>query len=225
MRKLICILTINFFIQNSYSQERKENIPIHIFKIDVLKSAFCQLHFNYEFYNGKRLGEEIGFSYIYPNRVISFINEEPKQGGIFDRTAGHYYGYGFEFRQKFYFPQKHINPYVAFVLTYKYKHCNNAVVRIDHNYGSSPTYEIVSAKRHIYSISCMTGFVTSFNRQFLVDLNIGIGLGYFDTETKREDNPQYYYFNSVRPGHSRFFAPVIKCGVKLGFGFKVRSSK
>jgi hypothetical protein len=211
-------LILNFHF--CFAQKECIKTPIHILKLDVLKSAFCQLHFNYEFYNGKRLGEEIGFSYIYPNRIISFINEEPQQGGILDRTAGHYSGYGLEFRQKIYFPQKHINPYMAFVLSYKYKYCNNAVIRIDDSYGSSPSYETVSSRRFVYAVSAMFGFVTSFKRVFLTDISAGVGLGYFDILTSRNDNPQFYHWNSIRPGHSRHFAPVLKCGVKLGFGFK-----
>jgi hypothetical protein len=220
MKAKLLLIAFLLFFQFSYSQEEKKITPIHLVKIDVLKSAFCQLHFNYEFYNGKRLGEEIGFSYIYPNRVISFINEERYEGGYFDRTAGHYHGYGLEFRQKFYYPLYSGSPYLAFVLTSKYKHFKNASIRIDDHNGSNPSYEIVSSTRYIYAISVMVGFVTSFKYNFLIDVNAGIGLGYFDTLTKREDSPNYYYFNSIRPGHSRFYSPVIKCGVKLCFGFK-----
>lgn len=224
MRKLNCILIIIFALNHfSYSQEKDKRTPIHFLKVDVLKSAFCQLHFNYEFYNGKKLGEEIGFSYIYPNRVLSFINEERYEGGYFDRTAGHYYGYGFEFRQKFYYPLHFGSPYFAFVLTYKYKHFNNGVIRIDDHNGSNPSYDIVSSKRYIYALSVMVGYVTNFNHNLLVDVNAGVGLGYFDTMTKREDNPNYYHFNSIRSGHSYFYSPVLKCGVKLCFAIRKNS--
>src|ERR1044072_4047762 len=121
---LLMICSIGGVSQNEipYLNELYKPVPIHFIKIDVLKSAVCQLHFDYEFYNGKRFGEEIGCSVFYPDRVISFINEEPGDFGWFDRTAGHYRGYGVEFTEKLYFPKKHCNPYIGIVISHKYKH-------------------------------------------------------------------------------------------------------
>jgi hypothetical protein len=218
MKHILLLTSFILCFHFSYSQEEKIT-PLHIIKFDVLKSSFCQFHFDYERYNGKRLGLELGVGIIYPNRVISYIDEEPTDFGWYDRTAGHYRGYSLEFTQKFYFPNEHWNPYLGITLSHKYKHCENAkVLNIDEFRSSSYSYyETFSSKRYIESISLMTGFVSSFKKLFSIDLNIGIGLGYFNVWKKENDR------NIITEGANQFYAPVFKCGAKLCFGFKGKS--
>jgi hypothetical protein len=217
---LVAFATAGFSQQNNaFLDELYKPVPVHFVKIDLLKSAVCQLHCNYEFYNGKHLGEEIGFSFFYPNRVISFINEEPGDLGWFDRTAGHYHGYGIEFTQKFYFPEKHWDPYLGLLFSYKYKHCENANVWIIDEFRSSSYSfnEQVSSRRYIESASLLVGFASGLQHKILVDIHIGLGLGYFDVRTTHENVQEWY---SIAPGHEHFYAPVFKCGVKLCFGMR-----
>lgn len=217
-----------FLARFSYSQENR-SVPdsvyapthIHFVKVDLLKSAFCQFHVNYEFFNGKHLGEEIGLSLFYPNRLISFVNEEPGDLGWFDRTAGHYKGYGLEFRQKYYFPRKFLNPYLAVDLSYKYKHCEDVNVWIIDEFRSSSYSfnEVVSAKRKVYSVSVMCGFVSRFKKVFTIDAGVGLGVGYYDYLTIHNYPPKYYSYE-ILPGQNEFYALAIKAGFKIGFGLR-----
>ncbi|MCW3104473.1 MAG: hypothetical protein JWO09_2913 [Bacteroidetes bacterium] len=228
------LISLLLFARLSYSRENSA-VPdtsyrpgqIHFVKVDLLKSAFCQFHVNYEFFNGKHLGEEVGLSLFYPNRVISFVNEEPGDLGWFDRTAGHYRGYGLEFRQKYYFPRRFFNPYIALALSYKYKHCEDVNVWIIDEFRSSSYSfnEVVSATRKVYSVSAMCGFASRFKNFFTIDAGVGIGIGYYDYLTTHNYPPPKYHYYDILPGQNSFYSLAIKAGFKIGFGFRRKEKK
>jgi hypothetical protein len=216
MKHKLLFISLIFFVNFSFSQEKDKIIPIHFIKLDVLKSAFCQLHFDYERYNGGHFGTELGFSVFYPNSVLSYLNEEGTFQ--FDRLACHYQGYGLELKQKFYFPKKHWNLYFAPQVSFKYKYFNNESIYIVNGFRSSSDSfsEKVSSRMYVKSFSLMAGMLAKANNNLAMDFSAGVGLGYFETLTTLTIPGAK---NELDLGHHSFYFPVIKLGIKICVGW------
>jgi hypothetical protein len=230
MRKLICFFIITFTsIHFSYSQDNilddlyKPN-PVHFLKIDVFKSISSRLHFDYEYYNGKKIGIETGVNVFYPNRVLSFINEDL----VFNNSlfAFHYKGIGGELKVKIYFPVKHLNLYFAPMVSYDSKYFHNEdVFIIDGFRSSSYSYsENWSGKQIVAKAFLITGFVTKLNKGFAMDINGGIGIGHFDDDMEQNSTTLRYTGYQLRSEHRSYYFPQLHLSAKLCIGLMKRAA-
>jgi hypothetical protein len=229
MKKLLILffLISNFcYSRIPLSDSLDRSFHVHFFKLDVFKSISSRLHFDYEYYNGKKLGTELGISIFYPNRVLSYINE----GLIFNNSllAFHYRGSGFEIKQKVYSPRKYWNPYFAVSLSYDYKHFNDEDIFIINGFRSSSYsyYENWSATQLVARALIMAGICTRLKKGIGAEVTAGLGIGYFDNYTRMNStqNRSAQYDPSLynKGGHENHYLPQIGLGVKLFYGFQFK---
>lgn len=186
----------------------------------MLRSISSRFRLDYEWYNGKHFALQAGVNIFYPNRVLSYINEDidfPK-----DEFAFHYKGAGGELKQSFCFPHRHWSPYIAFVESYDYKHFTDADIFIINGFRSSSySYsENWSAHEQVIKTFIAAGFMTRARKRFSLDLSIGLGEGCFDkysifNSTTDRDYQQYAAQMPQRGGHDSFFRFQVYVGVKL----------
>ena len=204
-----------------HAQEMKnENpVPVHFIKFDVLKLHFCQLHLDYERYNGKHSGQEIGFSWFLPNPVYAYINENQHAS---DLLKYHYYGPCIELKQKFYLPLEGCAFYAAPQLSYAHQYFSNAAIYfVDEFHSSSYTIvERVGARREVWDGALIVGFITNRRGGMAIDINFGAGYDYYNLYTRRLDRPLHPDEERMTFGHSSGSGLVYKCSFKLCFGFK-----
>jgi hypothetical protein len=198
--------------------ERLRN-PIHYIKMDIFKSIFGQVHFDYERYNGKKGAIEIGTGLYYPHPVLYSINRGISKQHPFP-CAFVYNGLGIEIKRKFYFPRDNFNFYLAPGLSYKYKYLNSASVIVDGEKNSS--YGIwyqVSRQMNVYGVFGSVGFITSLKRGVAMDVNIGAGWAYLTLNTTVDDfgkDKQHYYDMS---GYNSYTELLAQLSVKFCLGF------
>ncbi|HEX8517382.1 MAG TPA: hypothetical protein VF868_14390 [Bacteroidia bacterium] len=226
---LLFILLFHFNLL--YSQEERSvldslyrPVPVHLLKIDIFKSVSSRLHFDYEYYNGKKSGTELGVNIFYPNRILSYINE----GLIFDNSllVFHYRGVGLELKEKIYFPRKHWNPYFALSLSYDHKYFNNENIYIVSGFRSSSYsfYENWSAKQRVAKAILLAGFASRLKKGFGIEMNFGLGIGYFDSYSimNSTKSKSTYIPPEMKGKHENYYSPQIGLGVKLYWGFQKR---
>jgi hypothetical protein len=222
----IAFLSLLFVTQISYSQNEDKITPIHFIKIDVFKSAFSQLHFDYERYNGKRGGMEIGIGLFYPNPALYGINEssdDSKKGRNPNIYAFKYKGYGIELKRKFYFPKKHWNPYIAPELSFKYKYLDHAEVLISgERFSSDGHWNIVSRTMYRTSLCAVVGFTTKLKTGRILDINTGLGFGDIDVNTVVNDYGRYDTHSQIE-GRNNYKVLILQFSLKLCFGLKGKS--
>ena len=219
-RTLVFILII-FSFQFSFSQEETIT-PVHIIKLDVFKSTFSQLHFDYERYNGKRGAVEFGLSFFYRNPALVSIDE----GGMHRHNlyAFQYTGYGFELKRKFYFPGKHVYKYLAPELSAKYKYFNDKDVLLYGDRESSEAdWNVVSRQMYQAGLNIVVGIISKPHKGVILDFNAGAGIGYVDVNTQITNYRHYY--DAQIAGRDAYTVLQLQLSAKLCFGFNGKTKK
>lgn len=206
MRKFTCLLFILLqFSKLSFSQKDSSITPIHLIKVDLLKSVFSDLHFSYERFNGKKGSWEIGVGMYYPNK---YLDEKYGKALLYYFSTN---GYEADLKRKFFLRSKKNAIYLSPVLKYSNKYWKN-VARLDDagngNYltGNSQTTGL------------MVEFGASSKQKSGINVNaqVGIGLCYRSLNggsTNIEGAEPYFR-------HYNLTQPMISLGACVGFGFK-----
>lgn len=202
-----------------------DTIPAHTIKLDLLRSVSSRLHLDYEWYNSRHIGLQAGVNIFYPNRAISYINEDiilPT-----DMFAGHYKGMGAELKQSYYFNSRKAHPYLALVESYDYKHFEDADVFIVEEFRSSSySYsENWSGRVQVLRGFVVAGYTTKHRDHCFLDFSLGFGAGHFDrhstfNSTTNREATLYPWLTEDKGGHQRYVIPQLYAGVKLCFGIK-----
>jgi hypothetical protein len=216
----IIFISLLFIARIAYSQEENKITPIHFVKLDLWKSGFSQLHFDYERSNGKNSGWEFGVDVFYPSQILIGLNEHfviPTNNFAFQ-----YKGLGMEVLRKFYLKNK--NFYLAPAIVYAYKYFNNKKVLMAGE--SSSSYAVwynVSQKRYMYSIMGFVGWIHKLETGLTFEFNVGLGYRYVDETTVVNDWGRNSFYHIPTEGHNIYNALNCKLGVKLCFAFKGKS--
>lgn len=223
MKGKFLLITVFLAACSCFAQDNPDKpVPVHFIKMDVFKSISSRLHFDYEYFNGKRIGLEAGVSIFYPNRVFSFINED----FIYHHNllAFHYRGTGLEAKAKLYFPKKHWKPYAAVLAAIENKYCENANVFNINGFRSSSYSFSENWSGTMYDVKgfILVGFMTALKKGFTLDLNAGLGAGYFDSIEVLNSTTEHRYSPDPRIGiekHSTYLLPQLHFSVKLSYGW------
>jgi hypothetical protein len=224
MKKLVCIVLTCLSISTiSFSQDSSslyKSVPVHFVKVDIFKTLFSQIHFDFERYNGKKGAFEIGAGLYYPHPVLYSINRgiSKKQE---NPCAFQYLGFGIELKRKLYFPKKRWNPYLAPGVCYKYKFINNESVLVNGEKNSSyGTYYQVSRQMNVFGVFGSAGFMSKLNNGASIDVNIGIGMGYLQTNTTIDDYGKYENHSFEMSGYNKYTELLGQLSIKVCAGFK-----
>lgn len=189
------------------SQEDKAIIPIHYIKVDVIKSAFSQLHVSYERYNGKKSGWEIGFGLYYPNHAMAHVFHK-----VLDFQVR---GYEADLQRKFYNRSSGFRLYFSPMLRYAYKYWDNAELLESGPAASSfASWNHLTGHSHNTCLIAMFGFVPYTGKRLNIDVHIGLGGKY---EEMNEIVTPERYSTTIESGHSIYWGPVLNAGITLGF--------
>jgi hypothetical protein len=223
IKNCILFFLIFFCLHSSYAQNDNYVYPVHFIKFDFFKSL-SQIHIDYERYNGKKDGFEIGVNLYYPNPFLR--NYVSLQGDLkSDICAFHYWGAGVELKRKFYFPKKKWNPYVGPEVFYRYKYVKNANVLMDgHLNLSDATWYKIYRRKLTAGVIGVVGFSKGITEKISMDVNAGIGICYVDMTTIVNDHGEDRYYYKI-DGKNDFITSVFQLSFKFCYGIKGKPHK